>query len=182
MAIINKVKLQAVPYLHPVPLNNSLYAQNNDASACTAQEPGMRLFPWDVITVVQHPCLSDRHLKWTRVCKVALKFWLLGEDSVAPGIQWTVFYFFSRLSQFWSCLLLKWNVVSLNAILNPAVMFVQPWAAFLPFFAWALLLKGLLIPATLQSYLWELMWPIYWALTNTQNQELSWNWGSSKTG
>lgn len=159
--------------------------KDNDVSACTAQEPGIGLFPWDVITVVQHSALSGRHLKWARVCKVPLEFWLLGEDSVAPGIQWTGFClfvcFFPDLSQFWRCLLLQWNIVSLKAILNLAALFVQPWAAFLPFFAWALLLKALLIPATLQRCLWELMWPISWPLTNTQNQELCWNSGSSKT-
>lgn len=109
-----------------------------------------------------------------------LEFCLLGEDSVAPGIQWTVLYFYFF---FWSKWVLKVFAlaVSLNAILNPAALFVQHWAAFLPFFAWALLLKGLLIPATLQRCLWELMWPVSWPLTDTQNQELCWNSGSSKT-
>lgn len=83
--------------------------------------------------------------------------------------------FFSGSSQFCRCLLLQWNRASLNAIWNPAALFVQPWAAFLPFFAWALLLKGLLNPATWQRCLGELMWPVILTITNTQNQELCWN-------
>lgn len=87
--------------------------------------------------------------------------------------------FFSVPSQFWRCLLLQWNTVSLNSVLNPAVLFVQPWAAFLPFFAWVLLLKGLLVPATVQRCLWELMWPVSWPVS--WNPKLCWNSGSSKT-